>query len=154
MGNIEVNKKAPDFTVLDDTNQSVSLSDFKGKKVILYFYPKDSTPGCTIEAQQFRDALPQLTKAGYVVLGVSRDSVKRHVNFKEKQSLNFALLADTEEVICQLYDVMKEKKLYGKPYIGVERSTFVIDEKGVVTHIYRNVKAKEHVAELLKDLGI
>lgn len=154
MGTIEVNKKAPDFTVLDDTNQSVSLSDFKGKKVILYFYPKDSTPGCTIEAQQFRDALPQLTKAGYVVLGVSRDSVKRHVNFKEKQSLNFALLADTEEVICQLYDVMKEKKLYGKPYIGVERSTFVIDEKGIVTHIYRNVKAKEHVAELLKDLGI
>lgn len=151
---IHVGDKAPDFSIAGDQNNKVSLSQYKGQKVILYFYPKDNTPGCTIEAQQFRDALQALQEHGYAVLGVSRDSVKRHQNFKAKQELNFPLLADTEEEVCTLYDVIKEKKLYGKTYMGIERSTFVIDEEGIVTHVYRNVKAKEHVGQLLADLGI
>lgn len=147
-----VGKPAPDFTVLADTNTEVSLHDFKGKKVILYFYPKDNTPGCTVEAQQFNEAYDTLAEAGYTILGVSRDTVKRHVNFKEKYGLRFLLLADTDEIICNLYGVMKEKKLYGKVSIGIERSTFVIDETGIVTHEYRGVKAKEHVGKLLDAL--
>ncbi len=147
-----VGKAAPDFTVLADDNTEVSLHDFKGKKVILYFYPKDNTPGCSVEAQNLNEAYDTLAKAGYTILGVSRDTVKRHVNVKEKFGLRFALLADTDETICNLYGVMKEKKLYGKVSIGIERSTFVIDENGVVTHEYRGVKAKEHVGQLLEDL--
>lgn len=154
MSELKVGAKAPEFTVLADTNESVSLTDFLGKKVILYFYPKDNTPGCSVEAQQFNEAYKALGKAGYVVLGVSRDTVKRHVNFKTKYDLQFLLLADTDEAICNAYGVMKEKKLYGKVSIGIERSTFVIDEKGILTHIYRGVKAKEHVGALLADLGV
>lgn len=154
MAELQIGAMAPDFTVLDDTGAEVSLHQFRGEKVILYFYPKDNTPGCTVEAQQFNEAYETLAKANYVVLGVSRDTVKRHVNFKEKFGLRFALLADTEEQLCQLYDVLKEKKLYGKVSIGIERSTFVIDEKGMLTHIYRGVKAKEHVGALLRDLGL
>ena len=107
-----------------------------------------------MKAQQFNEAYKKLQDAGYVVLGVSRDTVKRHVNFKEKYDLQFNLLADTDEAFCNAYGVMKEKKLYGKTSIGIERSTFVIDEKGVLTHIYRGVKAKEHVGQLLADLNI
>ncbi len=151
---LEVGAKAPDFTIDNDLGETVSLSDFQGKKVILYFYPKDNTPGCTVEAQQFNEAYQTLAKAGYVVLGVSRDTVKRHVNFKEKYDLQFNLLADTDETVCHLYGVMKEKKLYGKVSIGIERSTFVIDEKGIISHIYRGVKAKEHVGQVLADLGL
>lgn len=151
---LTVGSKAPSFSVLADTNEMVALKDFLGKNVILYFYPKDNTPGCSVEAQQFNEAYETLLQAGYVVLGVSRDTVKWHVNFKNKFDLQFLLLADTEETICNAYGVMKEKKLYGKVSIGIERSTFVIDEKGVLTHIYRGVKAKEHVGALLTDLGI
>lgn len=154
MGELKVGAMAPDFTLLNDEGVEVSLHDYKGQNVILYFYPKDSTPGCTVEAQGFNDVHAKLLKAGYVVLGVSRDSVKRHVNFKEKYSLQFNLLADTDEVVCKLYDVLKPKKLYGKEYIGVERSTFIIDKKGKLTHVYRNVKAKVHVGEVLADLGL
>lgn len=151
---LEVGKKAPDFTLESDSGEVVSLKDFKGKKVILYFYPKDNTPGCTVEANDFNSALSQLEKAGYVLLGVSRDSVKKHCNFKEKYDLQFPLLSDTEEVVCNLYGVLKEKMNYGKKYIGIDRSTFVIDEKGNLSHVYYGVKAKEHVANLLEELHI
>ncbi|WP_298703727.1 thioredoxin-dependent thiol peroxidase [uncultured Veillonella sp.] len=154
MTELTVGMKAPGFSALSDANEMVSLDNFLGKKVILYFYPKDNTPGCSVEAQQFNAAYDALYKAGYVVLGVSRDTVKRHVNFKAKYDLKFLLLADTDEAICNAYGVMKEKKLYGKVSIGIERSTFVIDETGQITHIYRGVKAKEHVGALLVDLGV
>lgn len=154
MSDLKVGDKAPDFSVVNDVSETVNLKDLAGQKVILYFYPKDNTPGCSIEAQQFNEAYKKLQDAGYVVLGVSRDTVKRHVNFKEKYDLQFNLLADTDEALCNAYGVMKEKKLYGKTSIGIERSTFVIDEKGVLTHIYRGVKAKEHVGQLLADLNI
>lgn len=154
MSDLKVGDKAPAFSVVNDANEMVSLADLAGQKVILYFYPKDNTPGCSVEAQQFNAAYEALKKAGYVVLGVSRDTVKRHVNFKAKYDLQFDLLADTDEAVCNAYGVMKEKKLYGKVSIGIERSTFVIDEQGVLTHIYRGVKAKEHVGQLLQDLNV
>lgn len=154
MADLKVGDKAPEFSIVNDANEVVSLKKLMGQKVILYFYPKDNTPGCSVEAQQFNEAYETLKKAGYVVLGVSRDTVKRHVNFKAKYDLQFDLLADTEETLCNAYGVMKEKKLYGKVSIGIERSTFVIDEKGILTHIYRGVKAKEHVGQLLVDLGL
>ncbi len=154
MADLKVGDKAPDFSIVNDADTVVSLKVLAGQKVILYFYPKDNTPGCSVEAQQFNEAYETLKQAGYVVLGVSRDTVKRHVNFKAKYDLQFDLLADTEETLCNAYGVMKEKKLYGKVSIGIERSTFVIDEKGILTHIYRGVKAKEHVGQLLKDLGL
>lgn len=154
MAELKVGDKAPDFSIVNDANEIVSLKELAGQKVILYFYPKDNTPGCSVEAQQFNEAYEMLKRAGYIVLGVSRDTVKRHVNFKAKYDLQFNLLADTEEVLCHAYGVMKEKKLYGKVSIGIERSTFVINEAGVLTHIYRGVKAKEHVGQLVKDLGL
>lgn len=154
MADLKVGDKAPDFSIVNDADTVVSLKELAGQKVILYFYPKDNTPGCSVEAQQFNEAYQTLKQAGYVVLGVSRDTVKRHVNFKAKYNLQFDLLADTDETLCNAYGVMKEKKLYGKVSIGIERSTFVIDEKGILTHIYRGVKAKEHVGQLLKDLGL
>lgn len=150
--NLEIGQPAPIFSLSDDKGQIVDLSDYKGKKIILYFYPKDNTPGCTLEANAFNDALGTLQEHGYAVLGISRDSVKKHANFKEKFGLQFPLLADTEEVACQLYGVLKEKKNYGKTYIGIERSTFVMNEEGIITHIYRGVKVKDHVQDLLKEL--
>lgn len=145
-------EKAPSFTLPADNGQTVSLSDFLGQKVILYFYPKDNTSGCTLEAKAFRDHLADFQKLGYVVLGVSRDSIRKHCNFRDKHELNFPLLSDAEEVVVNLYDVLKEKSMYGKKYMGIERSTFVIDEKGILVKEYRKVKAASHVTELLKDL--
>lgn len=153
MDELTLGAPAPSFTLPADNGQDISLSDFQGKKVILYFYPKDNTSGCTVEAQQFRDHLAEFRALGYEVLGVSRDSVRSHCGFRDKHELNFPLLADTEEVVCQLYGVMKEKSMYGKKYLGVERSTFIIDEEGNLAAIYRDVKAQTHVAELLAALG-
>lgn len=153
MDELTLGALAPSFTLPADNGQDISLSDFRGKKVILYFYPKDNTSGCTVEAQQFRDHLAEFRALGYEVLGVSRDSVRSHCGFRDKHELNFPLLADTEEVVCQLYGVMKEKSMYGKKYLGVERSTFIIDEEGNLAAIYRDVKAQTHVAELLAALG-
>lgn len=153
MDELTLGAPAPSFTLPADNGQDISLSDFRGKKVILYFYPKDNTSGCTVEAQQFRDHLAEFRALGYEVLGVSRDSVRSHCGFRDKHELNFPLLADTEEVVCQLYGVMKEKSMYGKKYLGVERSTFIIDEEGNLAAIYRDVKAQTHVAELLAALG-
>ena len=125
------------------------LSDQQGKVVVLYFYPKDSTPGCTTEAQQFRDLHAEFTRAGCVIAGVSRDSLRSHDNFKAKQELPFELLSDTDETLCTQFAVIKDKKLYGKPVRSIERSTFVIDRAGILRREWRGVKAEGHAREVL-----
>jgi len=142
--------KAPDFTVNDQNGNPVSLSDFKGKKVVLYFYPKDNTPGCTAEACDLRDHYGDLQKAGYEVLGVSTDSEKSHQKFIEKQNLPFTLLADTEKVIHEKYGTWVEKSMYGRKYMGTARVTFLIDEEGKIEEVIEKVKTKEHASQILK----
>ena len=129
------------------------LLDQQGKIVVLYFYPKDSTPGCTTEAQQFRDLFAEFTQAGCVITGISRDNLRSHDNFKMKQNLPFELLADTDETLCQQFSVIKDKKLYGKPVRGIERSTFVIDRTGTLRREWRGVKADGHAQEVLDYVG-
>lgn len=147
-----LNKKAPTFTLLDQNSESHSLKDYLGKKVLLYFYPKDDTPGCTTEACNFRDRLSELKKHGVQVLGVSCDDVKKHKKFADKFELNFPLLADTEKEIVNKYGVWKEKSMYGKKYMGIQRDSFLIDEKGVIIKHYEKVKPAEHVDEVLADV--
>src|SRR6266850_998931 len=151
---LKVGQKAPEFTVVNDEGKKVKLSDFKGKKVVLYFYPKDDTPGCTKEACAFRDGISEIKDRGAVVLGVSTDSVDSHKKFKSKFDLNFPLLADTDKKIVEAYGVWKEKTNYGKTYMGIERTTFIIDEQGKVSHIFPKVKVDEHydaVIDALED---
>jgi peroxiredoxin Q/BCP len=150
---LKVGQKAPDFTVMNDSGEKVKLSDFKGKKVVLYFYPKDDTPGCTKEACAFRDGISEMKKKGAVVLGVSADSVESHKKFKNKFDLNFPLLADTDKKIIEGYGVWKEKSMYGKKYMGIERTTFVIDEQGKISHIFPKVKVDQHYDEVLQALA-
>ncbi len=145
-----IGKKAPAFSLPATGEQTIALKDLKGKKLVLYFYPKDSTPGCTTEGQNFRDLYAEFQQLNTEILGVSRDSVKRHENFKAKQVFPFELLSDEEEVLCKLFDVIKEKKLYGKTYMGIERSTFLIDAEGVLRQEWRKVKVKGHVDEVLE----
>jgi len=149
----EVGDRAPEFTAMDDSGKLVSLSDFRGKKVVLYFYPKDDTPGCTREACYFRDSFSRLLERGAVVLGVSTDSVESHRRFKEKYNLPFPLLSDPDRKIVTAYGVWNRKSLAGRLGFGVERTTFVIDEEGVITHIFRKVKVDGHVDEVLAALG-
>ena len=149
---LTVGQKAPDFTVLNDKGEKVKLSDFKGKKVVLYFYPKDDTPGCTKEACAFRDGISAIKKKGAEVLGVSTDSVESHQKFKKKFDLNFALLADTDKKIVDDYGTWKEKSMYGRKYMGIERTTFVIDEQGKISHIFPKVKVDQHYDEVLEAL--
>jgi peroxiredoxin Q/BCP len=151
---LEVGAQAPAFTALDQNGASVSLSDFAGKKVILYFYPAAMTPGCTTQACDFTDSLASLTAAGYVVLGVSKDSVAKLKKFEEHDSITFPLLSDPELTVHNAYGVYGEKSMYGKTVMGVIRSTFVIDEKGVIELALYNVKATGHVASLRGKLGI
>ena len=139
----------PEFQLPATGGQPFSLAAVRGKTLILYFYPKDSTPGCTTEAQQFRDLHEEFLQAGCVIAGVSRDSVKSHENFKAKQAFPFELLADTEELACQLFDVIKMKNMYGKQVRGIERSTFLIDQQGVLRREWRKLTVKGHVAEVL-----
>jgi len=146
---IELNKAVPDFSLPDQTGTEVSLSDFSGKRVILYFYPKDNTSGCTLEAENFRDLADQFASNNAVVIGISRDSQKSHQGFALKLDLNFSILSDKNEEIHKLFDVIKPKKMYGKEYLGTERSTFIIDEEGVLIREYRGVKAKGHAQEVL-----
>jgi thioredoxin-dependent peroxiredoxin len=141
--------QAPNFSLLDETNLSRSLSDFRGKPVVLYFYPKDDTPGCTTEACGFRDDYSAYAKADLVVLGVSPDTPKSHARFKEKYSLPFPLLADDGHKVCDEYGVWGPKKSYGHEYEGVLRTTFLIDSKGVIAKVFENVKPAEHSAEVL-----
>lgn len=141
--------KAPAFTA-PSTHGTVALKDFKGKKVVLYFYPKDMTPGCTTEACEFEDAASKLKKAGAVVLGVSRDSLKKHEAFAKKHSLQFPLLSDEDGTLCESYGVWQEKSLYGKKFMGIVRTTFVIDAKGKIETVFPKVKVNGHVEEVLK----
>lgn len=140
---------APDFRLISSKGSEVSLSDFRGKYIVLYFYPKDNTPGCTTEACDFRDAHEKFASLNAVVIGVSRDTSASHRKFVDKYDLPFILLSDREETVCTQYDVLKEKKMFGKTGIGIERSTFIIDKEGQVVKIYRKVKVKDHVEEAL-----
>jgi peroxiredoxin Q/BCP len=145
---------APDFELLDDTNVPRTLSDFRGRNVVLYFYPKDDTPGCTKEACNFRDDYSAYEKAGVQVLGVSPDSVKSHAKFKKKFQLPFPLLADEGHKVCDLYGVWGPKKFMGREYEGVLRTTFLIDESGKIVNVFENVRPAEHSAEVLSALGV
>ena len=145
---------APDFQLPDDTNTLRKLSDFRGKNVLLYFYPKDDTPGCTREACNFRDDYSAYQNAGVVVLGISPDDVKSHVKFKKKFQLPFPLLADEGHKVCDLYQVWGPKKLMGREYEGVLRTTFLIDEAGMILKVFENVRPAEHSAEVLSALGV
>ena len=147
---VEIGKKVKNFKLPATGDKDISLNDLKGRKVVLYFYPKDSTPGCTTEGQDFRDAKARLTRQGAVVLGVSRDSLKSHENFKTKQKFNFDLLSDADEQLCSQFDVIKMKNMYGKQVRGIERSTFLIDEEGKLQQEWRKVKVKGHVDEVLE----
>lgn len=142
--------KIPDLTLAASGGKDISLRSLKGKSLVVYFYPKDNTPGCTQEGQDFRDLYKEFQKAGCEILGVSKDSVRSHENFIAKFNFPFALLADTEEAACQAFDVIKEKSMYGKKYLGVERSTFLFDAKGVLKQEWRGVKVKGHAAEVLE----
>jgi peroxiredoxin Q/BCP len=150
---LEEGTTAPDFTLAADGGGEVSLSDYRGKKVVLYFYPKDNTSGCTTEACNFRDDYSQILAAGAAVLGVSPDSVKSHDNFKLKYSLPFALLSDPDHEVAETYGAWGEKKMYGKTYMGIIRSTYIIDEEGVIAKVFPKVKPKNHSAEVLEALS-
>ncbi|BBM36080.1 thioredoxin-dependent thiol peroxidase [Pseudoleptotrichia goodfellowii] len=144
--------KAPDFELPADNGEIIKLSDYKGKTVVLYFYPKDSTPGCTQEACSFRDNFERIANKGVTVLGISKDSIKKHKNFKEKNKLPFLLLSDENNDVCEKYQVWKEKMNFGKKYFGIERSTFLIDNKGNIVKEWRKVKVNGHVDEVLKEI--
>ncbi|MBQ7762238.1 MAG: thioredoxin-dependent thiol peroxidase [Flavobacteriales bacterium] len=147
---LKIGDKAPDFKAVDGDGRTVALSDYKGKKLVIYFYPKDNTPGCTAEACDLRDNYHRFQAAGYEILGVSKDSEKSHRGFAEKYSLPFRLVADTDTAILQAYDAWGEKSLYGKKYMGALRKTYVIDEHGVITDIIDKVNTKAHSAQILK----
>ena len=149
---LEVGMKAPDFTLLDKDGKSVSLSDFLGKKVVLYFYPKDNTPGCTRQACAFAGAYSEFQKRGVEVIGVSKDSVASHVKFAEKHQLPFVLLADPERIAIEAYGVWQEKKMCGKVSMGVVRTTFLIDEKGMIADVMPKVKPDTNAQEILERL--
>lgn len=149
---LEVGKKAPDFSLLNQNDKKISLKDFIGHKVVLYFYPKDDTSGCTKEACSFSDDLPKFSKIDTVILGVSPDSVKSHKKFSEKYKLKFDLLADEEKLVLEKFGVWKEKSMYGRKYMGVERTTFIIDQKGKIKKIFNKVKVDGHNKEVLEAL--
>lgn len=147
---MKIGAKLPNRKLEATGEQSLNLSKLKGKKVVVYFYPKDSTPGCTTQGQNFRDLYSDFEKHNCVVLGVSRDSIKSHERFKEKQEFPFDLLSDPDEALCKVFDVIKLKKLYGKEYLGIERSTFLFDEEGKLAQEWRKVRVKGHVEEVLE----
>lgn len=150
MSELAVGQPVPDFTSEATNDTTVTLSDLKGKNVVIYFYPKDSTPGCTTEGQNFRDLYSEFQSNNTEIFGVSKDSMKRHDNFKAKQEFPFELISDPDEALCKHFDVIKLKKLYGKEYMGIERSTFLIDANGVLRNEWRKVKVKGHVDEVLE----
>ena len=147
---LAIGDTAPHFTLPTDTGEELSLSSLRGRPVVIYFYPKDDTAGCTTESCEFRDLMPRFDASNATILGVSPDSVKSHQKFKTKFELPFTLIADTEKVACQAYDVWKEKSMYGKKYMGVERTTFVIDTDGKISHIFGKVKPAGHAAEVME----
>lgn len=147
---LKTGDKAPDFKSTDQNGNTVTLKDFRGQKVILYFYPRDLTPTCTVEACNLRDNQNVLKKKGFVILGVSTDSEESHQKFAAKHQLPFTLIADTDKSIVNKYGVWKKKKLYGREYMGIQRTTFVLDEQGKIERIFDKVKSKEHTAQILK----
>ena len=156
MAKVSIGKKVPDFSVAATGEQTASLKNYRGKNLVLYFYPKDSTPGCTLEGQDFRDNLARFKRQKTVVFGVSRDSLSSHERFREKQGFQFDLLSDPDEKLCRLFDVIREKNMYGRKVMGIERSTFLIDQQGVLRQEWRKVRVKGHVTEVLdavKTLG-
>lgn len=149
---LEAGQNAPDFTLPTDSGESLSLKDFRGQSVVLYFYPKDNTSGCTAQACQFRDQLPDFTGLNAVILGVSRDSLKSHQKFRDNHDLNFTLLSDEAGDVCQSYGVWVEKSMYGRKYFGIERTTFLIDKDGIIQKIWQKVKVTDHVKAVLVSL--
>ena len=148
-GPVSLGKKVPDFTAATTDGGEWRLKEALGSKIVLFFYPKDMTPGCTIEAREFRDLQAAFRKAGTIIVGVSRDSCSSHQKFRTKEQLNYELLADADETLCRIFDVIKEKNMYGKKVFGIERSTFLIDAKGVLAEEWRKVKAEGHAATVL-----
>ena len=150
MAKVAIGKKVPAFKLAATGDREISLADCKGKNLVLYFYPKDNTPGCTTEGQDFRDRINTFRRRNTLVLGVSRDSLKSHENFRAKQKFPFDLLSDSDEKLCRLFDVIKEKNMYGRKVMGIERSTFLIDDRGVLRRKWRKVKVAGHVDEVLE----
>lgn len=146
---VQIGKKVPAFKLPATGDQAISLSSLKGSNIVIYFYPKDSTPGCTREGQDFRDNISKFKRQNCIILGVSRDSIRSHENFKTKQAFPFDLLSDSEEELCNLFDVIKMKNMYGKKVRGIERSTFLLNDKGVLKQEWRKVKVDGHVEEVL-----
>jgi peroxiredoxin Q/BCP len=153
MTDISVGDNVPDFELPSTGNKNIKLSDYRGRYVVIYFYPRDNTPGCTLEGQAFRDNIKKFTSLNTVILGVSRDSVRTHENFKGKQAFPFDLLSDDEEKACELFDVIKMKNMYGKQVRGIERSTFLIDPQGLLIHEWRKVKVENHIESILSCLA-
>lgn len=149
---LEVGSAAPDFSLPDQNDNQLSLSSLKGKWVVLYFYPKDLTPGCTTEACNFQESLPDFSNIDAVILGVSKDSVKQHKKFADKNNLEFSLLSDEHGTVCEDYSTWVKKSMYGKEYMGINRSTYLIDPEGKIAKVYPKVKPKEHHSEVLNDL--
>jgi len=150
---LTVGDYAPNFTLPTDTGASLTLSDLEGQKVVIFFYPKDATPGCTTEARSFRDQKPLFDEKNVFIIGISKDSLKSHKQFQEKEQLNFALASDASGNVCENYGVWTEKSMYGKKYFGIERSTFLIDEERKIAAAWRKVRVPGHVEEVLKTIG-
>ncbi|MFU8797175.1 MAG: thioredoxin-dependent thiol peroxidase [Gammaproteobacteria bacterium] len=149
---VNIGDEAPNFTLIADNNETVSLKQFRGKKVILYFYPKDNTPGCTQEACDFRDQFVNFNQHDAIILGISKDKPETHRKFKQKYALPFTLLSDTDAKVCEAYGVINPKSLFGKTFLGIQRSTFLIDEKGILQGIWRKVKVPKHAETVLNQL--
>ncbi len=150
---LKIGDQAPDFTLLSETEKSITLSELHGKKVVLFFYPKDLTPGCTKEACDFRDHFSVFKKKDVLIFGISKDKAKTHLTFKQKHQLPFTLLVDDNADICEAYGVINKKSLFGKTFLGIQRSTFLIDEKGLIRAIWRKVKIPGHVEQVLNELN-
>lgn len=147
---VSINKKVPAFSLPATGGEDLGPAQYLGQKLVIYFYPKDNTPGCTQEGQDFRDLYPKFKKAGAAILGISRDSIRSHDNFKEKYQFPFPLLSDSKELACKLFDVIKEKNMYGRKVMGIQRSTFLLDAKGILRQEWRGVTVKGHASEVLE----
>lgn len=150
MSSVELQQTVPDFELPATGDKTIQLSELRGKNVLIYFYPKDNTPGCTLEGQNFRDHIESFNAHNTVIFGISKDSLRAHENFKEKQQFPFDLLSDSDETVCNLFGVMQMKKNYGREYMGIVRSTFLIDTEGKLINEWRNVKVKQHIDEVLE----
>lgn len=152
MAEVKVGEFAPEFTSTTQDGAQISLSDLKGARTVLYFYPKDNTSGCTLEAKSLRDGKEELSRRGYRIVGVSPDSERSHQNFCTKHELNFTLIADTDHSVCEAFGVWAEKSMYGRKYMGVKRTTFLLDEEGKITHIFDKVKTATHFEQIINEL--